>query len=61
ATAAAATPTPATAAAAATPPTPPDGGAGSREVARMDVLRALERGDLSVEAAMRRIAEIEEA
>ena len=36
-------------------------GAGGREVARMDVLRALERGELSVEAAMRRIAEIEEA
>ncbi|MCI0582035.1 MAG: DUF4097 domain-containing protein [Chloroflexi bacterium] len=48
------------------PPAPPSsstprGGAGSREVARMDVLRALERGETSVEAAMRRIAEIEEA
>jgi hypothetical protein len=46
-------------------PVPPSGpsrsGAGSREVARMDVLRALERGDMSVDAAMRRIAEIEEA
>jgi DUF4097 and DUF4098 domain-containing protein YvlB len=53
------------------PPAPPSAplppvpsanpGAGSREVARMDVLRALERGELSVDAAMRRIAEIEEA
>ena len=43
------------------PATPPNAGAGGREVARMDVLRALERGELSVEAAMRRIAEIEEA
>lgn len=43
------------------PVTPPNPGAGGREVARMDVLRALERGELSVEAAMRRIAEIEEA
>ena len=34
---------------------------GGREVARMDVLRALERGELSVDAAMRRIAQIEEA
>ena len=31
------------------------------EVARLDVLRALERGELSVEAAMARISEIEEA
>lgn len=31
------------------------------EVARLDVLRALERGELSVEAAMARIADIEEA
>ena len=46
------------------PPPPPEPGAraaGGREVARLDVLRALERGDLSVEAAMARIAEIEEA
>ena len=43
------------------PAAPTDGAAGGREVARMDVLRALERGELSVEAAMRRIAEIEEA
>ncbi|TAK00202.1 MAG: hypothetical protein EPO36_09535 [Chloroflexota bacterium] len=42
-------------------PVAPRDGAGSREVARMDVLRALERGELSVDAAMRRIAEIEEA
>jgi hypothetical protein len=40
---------------------PTNPGAGGREVARMDVLRALERGELSVEVAMRRIAEIEEA
>jgi len=39
---------------------PTNGGAGGREVARLDVLRALERGELSVEVAMRRIAEIEE-
>lgn len=31
------------------------------EVARLDVLRALERGDMSVEAAMARIADIDEA
>jgi DUF4097 and DUF4098 domain-containing protein YvlB len=31
------------------------------EVARLDVLRALERGELSVEAAMRRLVDIEEA
>ncbi|MEO8469592.1 MAG: DUF4097 family beta strand repeat-containing protein [Chloroflexota bacterium] len=31
------------------------------EVARLDVLRALERGEMSVEAAMARIADIEEA
>ena len=43
------------------PVAPADRAAGRREVARMDVLRALEREDLSVEAAMRRIAEIEEA
>jgi hypothetical protein len=43
------------------PVAPADGAAGGREVARMDVLRALERGELSVEAAMRRIADIEEA
>jgi hypothetical protein len=43
------------------PSTPADRAAGGREVARLDVLRALERGDLSVEAAMARIAEIEEA
>jgi hypothetical protein len=43
------------------PAAPTNPGAGGREVARMDVLRALERGELSVEAAMRRIAEIEEA
>jgi hypothetical protein len=47
--------------AAPTPPAEPDRAAGGREVARLDVLRALERGDLSVEAAMARIAEIEEA
>jgi len=52
-------PTPPTA---PTPPAEPGArAAGSREVARLDVLRALERGDLSVEAAMARIAEIEEA
>lgn len=43
------------------PEAPLNAGAGGREVARMDVLRALERGELSVEAAMRRIADIEEA
>jgi hypothetical protein len=53
---------PPTAPAAPVPPAAPTNpGAGGREVARMDVLRALERGELSVEAAMRRIAEIEEA
>ena len=31
------------------------------EVSRLDLLRALERGDLSVEAAMARLAEIDEA
>ena len=31
------------------------------EVARLDVLHALERGELSVEAAMKRLADIEEA
>lgn len=31
------------------------------EVARLDVLRALERGEMSVEAAMARLADIEEA
>jgi hypothetical protein len=40
---------------------PGEPGAGSREVARIDVLRALERGEMSVEAAMRRLADIEEA
>jgi hypothetical protein len=44
--------------AAAAPERAADGG---REVARLDVLRALERGELSVEVAMRRLAEIEEA
>ncbi|MBI2763744.1 MAG: DUF4097 family beta strand repeat protein [Chloroflexi bacterium] len=33
----------------------------SQEVARLDILHALERGELSVEAAMQRLAEIEEA
>ena len=32
-----------------------------REVARLDILQALERGELSVEAAMKRLADIEEA
>jgi hypothetical protein len=55
-------PVPPTAPSAPEPPAAPTNpGAGGREVARMDVLRALERGELSVEAAMRRIAEIEEA
>jgi len=55
-------PVPPTAPSAPVPPVAPTNpGAGGREVARMDVLRALERGELSVEAAMRRIAEIEEA
>jgi DUF4097 and DUF4098 domain-containing protein YvlB len=55
-------PVPPTAPSAPVPPAAPaNPGAGGREVARMDVLRALERGELSVEAAMRRIAEIEEA
>ena len=55
-------PVPPTAPSAPVPPAAPTNpGAGGREVARMDVLRALERGELSVEAAMRRIAEIEEA
>jgi hypothetical protein len=55
-------PVPPTAPLAPVPPAAPTNpGAGGREVARMDVLRALERGELSVEAAMRRIAEIEEA
>jgi len=31
------------------------------EVARLDILHALERGELSVEAAMQRLADIEEA
>jgi hypothetical protein len=34
---------------------------GGREVARLDILRALERGDMSVEAAMARLAQIEES
>ncbi len=42
-------------------PLPAAPGTGGREVARLDILRAVERGDLSVEAAMQRIAEIEEA
>jgi hypothetical protein len=55
-------PVPPAAPAAPLPPVAPTNpGAGGREVARMDVLRALERGELSVDAAMRRIAEIEEA
>ena len=40
---------------------PGDDPVGGREVARLDILHALERGDLSVEAAMARLAEIEEA
>ena len=32
-----------------------------REVARLDILQALERGEMSVEAAMERLADIEEA
>lgn len=36
-------------------------GTPGKEGARLDVLRALERGELTVEAAMQRIAEIEEA
>ena len=44
------------------PPIAPDDDArGGREVARLDILHALERGELSVEAAMARLAEIEEA
>ncbi len=46
------------------PPAPltlEDGRDGGQEVARLDVLMALERGDLSVEAAMQRLADIEEA
>jgi hypothetical protein len=46
-------------------PTPPaahdDRAGGSAEVARIDVLRALERGEMSVEAAMQRLTDIEEA
>lgn len=40
---------------------PEDRNAGGREVARLDILHALERGELSVEVAMQRLAEIEEA
>jgi hypothetical protein len=43
------------------PPAPGYGRDGGQEVARLDVLMALERGDLSVEAAMQRLADIEEA
>ena len=61
-TAVAAAPEPPVPPSAPEPPGPPmDASVGGREVARMDVLRALERGELSVEVAMRRIAEIEEA
>ncbi len=46
-------------------PRPPEAAAvqreASHEVARLDLLKALERGDLSVEAAIARLAEIEEA
>jgi hypothetical protein len=44
------------------PPTGPiNAHEAGREVARLDILHALERGELSVEAAMQRLAEIEEA
>ncbi len=52
---------PAEGASSSTAPRSDESRSGGREVARMDVLRALERGDLSVDAAMRRIAQIEEA
>lgn len=56
-----------------TPPAPPEAPAmpgtsvtaerheAGHEVARLDILHALERGELSVEAAMKRLADIEEA
>ncbi len=56
--------------AAPAPPAAPDpteaaravsGHEAGHEVARLDILRALERGELSVEAAMKRLADIEEA
>ena len=40
---------------------PISGQEAGREVARLDILQALERGELSVEAAMKRLADIEEA
>ena len=53
------------------PPAPVDAPSGANgtaerheaghEVARLDILHALERGELSVEAAMKRLADIEEA
>lgn len=44
------------------PPSMPSAGTvDGREVARLDILRALERGELSVEVAMGRLAEIEMA
>jgi len=43
------------------PVAPTDARENGREVSRLDILRALERGELSVEAAMARLAEIEGA
>jgi hypothetical protein len=40
---------------------PVTGHEAGHEVARLDILHALERGELSVDAAMRRLADIEEA
>ncbi len=45
----------------AAPTSPESAREAGHEVARLDILRALERGDMSVEAAMARIASIEEA
>lgn len=46
---------------ASVPPNPEAAREAGHEVARLDILRALERGEMSVEAAMARIASIEEA
>ncbi len=43
------------------PAEPVTGHEAGHEVARLDILHALERGELSVNAAMRRLADIEEA
>lgn len=55
-------PVPSLASSAPEPPDPPVGGVeGGAEAARLDILHALERGELSVEGAMERLDEIEEA